>query len=144
MYQSRNQRAAKLNELPMMFTWRQCLKSGFWKFCQIPSIFLRARAHTHTHIYTYIYIRVYIYIHTHIEIVYVSWWIYFTFDKLWNKCDRVTMKIHIPGVFGHTHGIWKFPGQISNPCLSSNLSRDNTGSFTCCTTMRTLKINILK
>ena len=39
-------------------------------------------------------------------------------------------------VFCHTRGMWKFPGQGSNPCHSSNLSRfsDNAGSLTCCAT----------
>ena len=30
------------------------------------------------------------------------------------------------GFFGHAHGMWKFPGQDSNPCHSS----DNAGSLT--------------
>ena len=36
--------------------------------------------------------------------------------------------------FGHTHAIWKFLGQGSNPSLSCDL---NALSFTCCTTSGT-------
>ena len=38
--------------------------------------------------------------------------------------------------FGCTHGMWKFPGQGSNPCHSIDLSQcsDNTRSSTHCTT----------
>ena len=39
-------------------------------------------------------------------------------------------------LFGHTHGMWTFPGQGSNPCHNSNPSccSDNAGSLTCCVT----------
>ena len=38
--------------------------------------------------------------------------------------------------FGHAHGMWKFLGQGSNPCHSSNLNHcsDITPSLTCCAT----------
>ena len=43
-------------------------------------------------------------------------------------------------VFGIALGMWKFPGQGSNPCHRSNPSHcsDNTGSLTCCTTRECL------
>ena len=42
--------------------------------------------------------------------------------------------------FAHTHGMWKFPGQVSNVCVSSDPSHssDNTGSLTCCATWKLL------
>ena len=42
--------------------------------------------------------------------------------------------------FGCTHGTWKFLGQGSNLCHSSDLScpSDNAGSSTCCTTRELL------
>ena len=41
--------------------------------------------------------------------------------------------------FGHICGMWKFPGQGSNPCHSSNPSHcsENARSLTCCTHKRT-------
>ena len=41
-------------------------------------------------------------------------------------------------VFGHAQGMWKFPGQRSNPHLSSNPScqSNNAGSLTLCATRK--------
>ena len=51
------------------------------------------------------------------------------------NCTHHTSEVGIH-FFGHAHSMWKFPGQGSNPCLSSDLScySDNTRSITHCTT----------
>ena len=67
-------------------------------------------------------------------------------DKLPKVCKKKKCVVHM-GLFtaalficfvllsGYTHGMWKFLGQGSNPCPSSNPSHDsdNARSFTCCT-----------
>ena len=52
-------------------------------------------------------------------------------EGLWLQVLRFYNSVFF--LFGHTHGMWKFPGQESNSHQSINLSQSNdkAGSFNC-------------
>ena len=66
-----------------------------------------------------------------------TFWLYF--DNIMSFLVALSLPFFVClFLFGHAHGMCKFPGQGSNPPCSSILSHcnDNTESLTCCTTRK--------